>query len=74
MKRRLVTFSVELYDRENGDFTQIVEAVREEIQERLAITGEWGNGYTTKAISIGEPLPDEPEEEEDVPTFSWGKR
>jgi hypothetical protein len=56
MKRHVVTFSVELYARPGTPIEETAEYVRSDIEERLAITGEQGNGYTAKVVNIGEAL------------------
>lgn len=63
MKRHLVTFSIEVYRDTLEEVKSNAEYIREYTEEWMGDTGEQGDGYSTKIVSIdGTPCP--PTEEE----------
>lgn len=67
MKRHVVTFSIEVYGDTPEEVKANAEYIREYTEEWMGETGEAGNGYSTKIVSIdSEPcLPTEEELEEE---------
>lgn len=64
--RRLVTFSIEVYGDTEAEVRKNAEYIQEYTKEWVSDLGEYGDGYSTKVVSIDDtPCPPTEEELED---------